>query len=468
MESLQTPDIKVETLWRTILVTDARNSSRAYFSERANEALIRIERDRALFAQFAEAHGGEEVRDRGDGSMFAFCDPVCAVQAAMAMQKEIARLNAELPPETLRLVHRMGIQMGSIKLATTRFSGSEVTRRKLSGDIVVTAARLEEICHPGEVCFSNDVFRAVKGKIDHEFRFLDSTLKGFDRPMRCWSTRLDREWARPLTAEEEQSKERRREERRLREKWDREHREKRRRQVALQIAAAFAASSVTFATVQIVRTQTTMSGRMERAWTALLEPPPASPAIVDHPRSTVGGLEPTFVAMSHVEPTEGEPKPTRTPRKAPKPREASPAQVAATLRKALVGGQFDDIPVRLAALGMPDFEYQAACDAARRFERARDWLSARLEPAIGDETKGIPLEPPVAGFSALTRATDRGVAGHDDDDRPQSIAYLSLSPRAFGDLLRAASSDGADEPPDDPSACAASLATLQRWVHQSR
>lgn len=261
----------METIWRTVLVTDARNSSKAYFAEKADEALIRIERDRALFAQVAAEFGGEEVRDRGDGSMFAFCDPVSAVRAAIAMQNAIRQLNEKDPPETLRLVHRMGVHVGESKLATTHFilAGVESVRQKLSGDIVVTATRLEEICHPGEVCFSNEVYKVVHGRIDHPFRFLDSTLKGFDRPVRCWSSRIDLDWARPLTAEEEIGRQKRREERRLREKWEREQRVRKRERAGLWIAAPAALIALLFATFQIARQDKEWQTRFDRAWAAI-------------------------------------------------------------------------------------------------------------------------------------------------------------------------------------------------------
>lgn len=275
MDSFHPPKITVETIWRTVLVTDARNSSKAYFAEKADEALIRIERDRALFAQIAAEFGGEEVRDRGDGSMFAFCNPVAAVQAAMAMQREIQRINEKDPPETLRLVHRMGIHLGESKLATTQFflRGIESTRCKLSGDIVVTATRLEEICHPGEVCFSNDVYKAVHGRIEHPFRFLDSTLKGFDRPVRCWSSRIDLDWARPLTAEEELGKQKRREERRLREKWEQEQRAIRRGRIGLRVAVPFALASIAFALFQVAKEDKVWQTRFDRAWAAITDSP---------------------------------------------------------------------------------------------------------------------------------------------------------------------------------------------------
>ncbi len=465
MEPLGTPEITVETVWRTILVTDARDSSKAYFSERADEALVRIERDRALFARIAVAHGGEEARDRGDGSMFAFDDPSAALRAAMLMQSEMARLNAALPSGALRLVHRMGIQMGSVKLAKT---SGETPWRKLSGDIVVTAARLEAICHPGEVCFTNDVYRAVRGGIDHEFRFLDATLKGFDRPVRVWSTRLDRDWTRPLTAEEAQSKAQRREEKRLREKWEREQREKRRRRIAVVAAAWAAMLSLGCAAVSLLVTQTSFdpvarmrealrepaaapleavrrpdipeavpsSARRLRAWAAVPKPPYV-PASVHAPGFRLVSRR-TSAAL-HVRPAKG--------------------RVTALFRDVLEEGRFEDLASRLKALGLPSSEFLSLYDDARRVELARDWLQERLEPISGDEPPGIRLEPPINGLSRITRAEDGRVYGFNDKEEPVSITFLDLSPESLGEIVRVVA--GGDAPSDDPASIVQSLSNLR-------
>ena len=457
MEPLRSPQIEVETIWRTILVTDARDSSKAYFSARAREALVRIERDRALFAQIAARHGGEEARDRGDGSMFAFCSPLEALRAAMAMQEEIASRNAEAPEGTLRLMHRMGLQMGQINLATTRVPDSETVRRKLSGDIVVTATRLEELCHPGEVCFSNDVYRVVRMEVEHEFRHLDATLKGFDRPMRCWSTRFDPTWERPLTSEEEAVRQRRAQERRLREKWEREQRERHMRFVALRCAAGFAAASLLFAGFRVVQTATGFDTRVSRAWDALLRSPADDP-----PRA---GTRMVVVAPAAPERAVA---PKNVLRKIPRAKVArglphARGRLPAVLRSALKEGDFETLAGRLSSMGLPEAEFQAVVDDAQRLQRAQEWLAIRLDPATGDATKGLPLEPPVAGMAVLTRADERGVGGFDAADRLRSVPYARLAPKEFGAILQSASSNG-DAVPDGPLACAQSLAALRRRI----
>lgn len=458
MEPLGTPEITVETVWRTILITDARDSSKAYFSERSDEALVRIERDRALFARIAADQGGEEARDRGDGSMFAFDDPAAAVRAAMKMQSEMARINAALPEGALRLVHRMGIQVGSVKLATT---GGHVPKRKLSGDIVVTAARLEAICHPGEVCFTNDVYQAIRGTIAHEFRFLDATMKGFDRPVRVWSTRLDRDWSRPLTAEEEQSKARRREEKRLREKWEREQREKRRRRIAVNVSAWAALLSLACATASFVRIQTNFHP-LAKLHAALW--PETTSVVTLHDvalpeRTTVNAPHRFRVSSSVASPRRGRFRVASRHATRAVVRRPAPSRVSALVRQALNEGRFDDLPGRLSDLGLVGDEFEKLCDDARRVELTRDWLQEQVEPTLVEVTPGIRLETPVAGIVRLTWVGDGAVHGVDESERPVSKTFLELSPDALGSLVRSVG-EGAGAP-DSPETIERSLADLR-------
>ena len=471
MEHPGAPEITVETAWRTILVTDARDSSKAYFSERSDEALVRIEGDRALFARVAVAHGGEEARDRGDGSMFAFPDPAAALRAAMMMQSEMARINDTLPAHALRLVHRMGIQMGSVKIATT---GGEVPKRKLSGDIVVTAARLEAICHPGEVLFTNDVYRAVKGSIDHEFRFLDATLKGFDRPVRVWSTRLDRDWVRPLSAEEETAKVRQRAEQRLRERWDREQREKRRRKIALAGSAWAALISLGCAAASLASTQEGFVPTVNRLRDALHDPSSDTTVVRTQATETIVAEPAPSEAVARRQHWTPVPAVTDThtpvrlaslpvvPRRAAATStRATRSQITLLMRKTLNQGRFEDLPSRLLEMGLSMSEYQALCEDARRVEAGRDWLQEQLEGTQTEVEPGVRLEPPVAGLVRITRVEDGGVYGLNERQLPVSISLYDLSPDALGDLVRAVANN-TPSVPDDPDALVRSLAALRR------
>ncbi|GEM_PF-5303253 len=474
MESPRAPEITVETIWRTILITDARNSSKAYFSERADEALVRIERDRALFGRIAAEHEGEEVRDRGDGSMFAFCDPIAAIRASMAMQKEIARLNEALPEGMLRLVHRMGVHMGPIKLATTFRPGSGTAQLKMSGDIVVVAARLEAIGHPGEVCFSNDVYKAIRSQIDHEFRYLDATLKGFDRPMRCWSTRIDPTWARPLTAEEEEVRARQRDERRYRERWEREQRERRRQRTILRLSAVGAAVAVGVATVVFLKVDSSNPGKdhagMVASRNAGLGLPLSTEFATDEPAPSAKkrrrpASKPSD-PIAYSAPDFEAPKATlsKAAHKADSvggrgAASASREEVRDALRDSLASGDMEGVPGRLARMRLSGGRFDTAVAASERFQQARDWLASRLAAAADGPEGGLTLDPPVAGFALLTGAGDQGLGGMDVSGVNRQVSYLDLSPDDFARLLRAAATDG--DPAPDPDDAARSLAALR-------
>lgn len=429
MEQFSPAQIKLETIWRTVLVTDARNSAQAYFSDRADEALVRIERDRNLFAQIAALYGGEEVRDRGDGSMFAFCDPVAAVQAAMAMQIEIARLNEEQPPETLHLVHRMGVQMGEIKLVTSRFVIDDVAtvRRKLSGDMVVVAARLEAICHPGEVCFSNDVYKAIRGRIDHEFRCLDSTLKGFDRPMRCWSTRFDPEWQHPLTTEDEQRRRKKREEKRLREVWEREQREKQRRRLAFRIALWAAIGAGIFASLRFVQTDGTLGPRLERAWTALTTTPSAGQAPLE-PVAKEAARKDTPRNVPETPVAAAKPAIAARPRRVAVKPASENGQVLSLLRDGLQSGLYADLATNLRAISPAPRGLSEIADDAQKLGQLKSWIVRQLTPVDADTPVRIPLSRPLGRITFLTGATDQEIRGESTDGQDDGVGFGELTP----------------------------------------
>ena len=476
------PEISLETIQRTVLVTDARNSSKAYFSEKADEALVRIERDRALFAQIAAAHGGEEVRDRGDGSMFTFCDPAEAVKAAMAMQSEIARLNVDLPPESLRLVHRMGVHVGEIKLVTTQVSvgGVESVRRKMSGDIVVTAARLEAICHPGEVCFSSEVYRVARRSIEHEFRFLDSTLKGFDRPVRVWSSRLDPTWARPLTAEEEKAKENRKEEARLRRKWEAEQKERGRRHRALRFAIPLVAVAMSWAGGSYAMSaHPELAERIHRAVNALVGTVGIAPVMTTTSTTKTEEMPEKMVRdpSSEAEPVAVSPSKRSARRTVPvdppeakedgQPSSRAVAKaVSAAIREDVKAGNFTKVGEDLKNLPLQPKDYADLVKSAQSLVEVQEWLVKRLPGGEGGMT--IPCGPgkPIRSIETLTKVDDDGLHGLNGEGVEVTIYYHEMRATEFFNLISTATPATPTEtetvPESSPQHYAECLSTLRK------
>jgi TolB-like protein/class 3 adenylate cyclase/Tfp pilus assembly protein PilF len=124
-------------------------------------------------------HHGRLVKLMGDGALVEFGSVVDAVACAVAVQKELAARQAELPAER-RIVFRIGVNLGDVV----------VEGEDLLGDGVNIAARLEQICEPGGVMISGTVYDHLQGKLDVALEFAgEQRVKNIDRPIRTYRAR---------------------------------------------------------------------------------------------------------------------------------------------------------------------------------------------------------------------------------------------------------------------------------------
>ena len=154
--------------FRTILFTDLESSTaltQAVGDSKAQDVL-RGHNDvvRAALA----AHEGDEVKHTGDGIMASFGSAVSAVEAALAIQRDLAGGEVRV---------RVGLNAGEpIQEEGDLFGGS-----------VQLAARVCDRAEPGQVFVSNVVRELCTGKL---FQFADqgeATLKGFPEPVRLFT-----------------------------------------------------------------------------------------------------------------------------------------------------------------------------------------------------------------------------------------------------------------------------------------
>jgi adenylate cyclase len=114
------------------------------------------------------AHDGEEVKHTGDGIMASFGSAVSAVEAALAIQRDLAGGEVRV---------RVGLNAGEpIQEEGDLFGGS-----------VQLAARVCDRAEPGQVLVSNVVRELCTGKL---FQFADqgeATLKGFPESVRLFT-----------------------------------------------------------------------------------------------------------------------------------------------------------------------------------------------------------------------------------------------------------------------------------------
>jgi adenylate cyclase len=111
----------------------------------------------------------------GDGILAEFGSAVRAVEAAVTVQAEMERLNADSGPT---MQFRIGIN-----LADVIYDGE-----RLYGDGINVAARLESIASPGGICISAKVHDEVSGRVNASFSDLgEHTVKNIPRPIRVYS-----------------------------------------------------------------------------------------------------------------------------------------------------------------------------------------------------------------------------------------------------------------------------------------
>jgi class 3 adenylate cyclase len=137
----------------------------------ADERLGIDKRQRYLDAleRLHDALGGTIVQRLGDGSMSMFPSSLAAVQAAVAIQQELAA--QDVPT-------RIGIHVGDVIIEPER----------LTGDAVNIAARIESFAVPGGVMLSDSAFDQIKNRADIEVVPLGRfRLKNVGRPFELYA-----------------------------------------------------------------------------------------------------------------------------------------------------------------------------------------------------------------------------------------------------------------------------------------
>jgi class 3 adenylate cyclase len=121
-------------------------------------------------------HRGRVVKTTGDGLLIEFGSVVDAVRCAVAVQREMAERNVDVPLDR-RIEFRMGINLGDIIK----------DGRDIYGDGVNVAARLEALAEPGGICVSRVVRDQVRDKLDFTFEDRgEQQVKNIARPVRVY------------------------------------------------------------------------------------------------------------------------------------------------------------------------------------------------------------------------------------------------------------------------------------------
>lgn len=115
------------------------------------------------------------MKGTGDGALAEFASADAAVRSALALERRFAEQAETIVPGT-RL--RVGVHVGEV------VPGAD---GDLYGDGVNTAARLQQSAEPGQVVVSEDVWRPLRQRSEHEFTSLgERRLKGLAAPIRVF------------------------------------------------------------------------------------------------------------------------------------------------------------------------------------------------------------------------------------------------------------------------------------------
>ncbi len=124
--------------------------------------------------------GGRIIDTAGDGLLAEFSSVVNAAECAAAIQRAMAERNEAIEPAR-RMRFRMGINLGDVIY----------DEKRIFGDGINVAARLESIADPGGIYVSGKVHDELRGKTDFAYDDLgDRQLKNIAQPVRVYGIRL--------------------------------------------------------------------------------------------------------------------------------------------------------------------------------------------------------------------------------------------------------------------------------------
>src|SRR5919198_1086544 len=136
-------------------------------------ALELLEEHRRILRPIFPRFNGTEIKTIGDAFLVEFGSALEAAQCAIAIQRALAKRDADAPAER-QIQVRIGIHIGDV----VHRAGD------VYGDGVNIASRIEQLANAGGVCVSMDVERQIRNAIEARFEKLAPTeLKNISVPM---------------------------------------------------------------------------------------------------------------------------------------------------------------------------------------------------------------------------------------------------------------------------------------------
>jgi adenylate cyclase len=125
-------------------------------------------------------HGGRLNDFTGDNFLAEFGSAVQALECAVQIQRVVAALNAELPPER-KMEFRVGLHLGEVRVQDERLFGTGVN----------VAARLEGLADPGGICISAVVHEQLGSQLDLVYEAIGKhSVKNIPKPVGVYRVRM--------------------------------------------------------------------------------------------------------------------------------------------------------------------------------------------------------------------------------------------------------------------------------------
>jgi len=158
-----------------ILSADAEGYSRLMRND--EEATVHtITTYRRTMTHLIEQYRGRVVDSPGDNILAEFTSVVDAVNCGVEIQRELAERNEELP-DNRQMKFRIGINLGDVL----------EEGKRIYGDGVNIAARMEGLAEAGGISISGTVYDAIQNKIGLDYEYLgEHQVKNIDKPVRAY------------------------------------------------------------------------------------------------------------------------------------------------------------------------------------------------------------------------------------------------------------------------------------------
>jgi adenylate cyclase len=175
---------KVKRKLTAILSADVKGYSRLMGEDEVGTIRI-LETYRRVMSDLIQTKGGRVVDSPGDNVLAEFASVVDALESAVEIQKELRVRNADRS-ESRRMEFRIGINLGDVIKEGKR----------IYGDGVNIAARIEGLAEGGGICISGTAFDHIGKRLPVGYEYLgEQALKNIEKPVRVYRVLMEPEAA---------------------------------------------------------------------------------------------------------------------------------------------------------------------------------------------------------------------------------------------------------------------------------